>query len=154
MLGAPCVFVDDSKDLLKVDTWSPPRAGLQLYNSATTWPPKEDEIDNKSIYSYTLFKNAKTSPKWWFSTFLHGKQWIMRTSKNFGAIFLIGSLPTTRPLSQKKQFLASWKVTNHQGAGSIARRSQWWKMRQACQSVWKICKNDLDVWFFEIIVLH
>lgn len=72
----------------------------------------------------------------------------MRTSKNFGAIFLIGYLPTTRPLSQKKQFLASWKVTNHQGAGSIARRSQWWKMRQACQSVWKICKNDLDVVIF------
>lgn len=109
---------------------------------------KKMKLTINQYLSYTLFKNAKTSPKWWFSTFLHGKQWIMRTSKNFGAIFLIGSLPTTRPLSQKKQFLASWKVTNHQGAGSIARRSQWWKMRQACQSVWKICKNDSDVVIF------
>ena len=64
-----------------------------------------------------------------------------------GHFFLIGSLPTACPLSQKKQFLASWKET-HRGEGSIAgREKSVVKNGTVAKLCGKLCENDLDVMF-------
>lgn len=155
MLCAPCLFVDDNKGLLKVDTWSPPRE--QACNYTIVLLHVLQKKMKLTINQYAVIHYLRTPKLHQNGDFLHfsmGNNESCGLRKILGPFSWLVLYPQLVPFHKRSNFwlLGRWRTTRVQGQshGEVS--------GEKCVRLAKVCGKYAKMiwmwWFFEIIVQH